>query len=372
MIWTRDRYISHCQHQFTGREMFCELFGPMHILENEWRCQGATAKEIGMTAFDWDYVLHTTLAGITGPISDIQPRILEENEETRISIDHLGRTSKLCKKTATIPLPLDFPVETMENWLKIKHWYSFSENRIDREQLLQQKTLRNKGYLTLFAIPGGYDELRELMGEVNLSIAYYEQPELIEDILSTITDTCLKVLERVGDIVPIDNLIVHEDMAGKGGPLVGPKQVKQFIVPYYKKIWDAAQSYGARLFSQDSDGDMNAVIDAFMESGLQGFYPCEPAAGMEIVKLRQKYGDKLYFKGGIDKYALLKGKNEIRKELEYKMSASMLGSGGVIFGLDHRIPNGVTIENYRYYVQTGREILGLPAISNEGWARMAF
>lgn len=33
MIWTRDRYISHCQHQFTGREMFCELFGPMHILE---------------------------------------------------------------------------------------------------------------------------------------------------------------------------------------------------------------------------------------------------------------------------------------------------------------------------------------------------
>ena len=50
----------------------------------------------------------------------------------------------------------------------------------------------------------------------------------------------------------------------------------------------------------------------------------------------------------------------------------MLGSGGVIFGLDHRIPNGVTIENYRYYVQTGREILGLPAISNEGWARMAF
>ena len=45
MIWTRDRYISHCQHQFTGREMFCELFGPMHILENEWRCQGATKRK---------------------------------------------------------------------------------------------------------------------------------------------------------------------------------------------------------------------------------------------------------------------------------------------------------------------------------------
>ena len=49
----------------------------------------------------------------------------------------------------------------------------------------------------------------------------------------------------------------------------------------------------------------------------------------------------------------------------------MLG-GGTIFALDHRIPNGVSIENYRYYVRTGREMLGLPPVTEEGWARMAF
>ena len=53
------------------------------------------------------------------------------------------------------------------------------------------------------------------------------------------------------------------------------------------------------------------------------------------------------------------------------MSASMLG-GGTVFGLDHRIPNGVSIENYRYYVNEGRKMLNLPPISEEGWARMAF
>ncbi len=50
---------------------------------------------------------------------------------------------------------------------------------------------------------------------------------------------------------------------------------------------------------------------------------------------------------------------DIRRELEYKMQP-MMRTGGVVFGLDHRIPNGTPIENYRFYVQTGREILGLP------------
>ena len=46
--------------------------------------------------------------------------------------------------------------------------------------------------------------------------------------------------------------------------------------------------------------------------------------------------------------------------------------GGTIFALDHRIPNGVSIETYRYYVALGREMLGLPPHEEPGWARMAF
>ena len=56
MKWDRERYIAHSLFEDTGREMFCELFGPLHVLEDEWRAQGASDKEIGMSAFDWDYV----------------------------------------------------------------------------------------------------------------------------------------------------------------------------------------------------------------------------------------------------------------------------------------------------------------------------
>ena len=52
MIWDRERYLAHCDFEDTGREMFCELFGPLLQLESEWRRQGASEKEIAMTAFD--------------------------------------------------------------------------------------------------------------------------------------------------------------------------------------------------------------------------------------------------------------------------------------------------------------------------------
>lgn len=371
MIWDRERYIAHSLFEYTGEEMFCELFGPLVQLEEEWRRQGATAKEIAMTAFDWDYVLKTELACQTGAVTGMEPVVLSDTDEETISVDQYGRKMKLIKKSASLPLPLTHPVETMDDWLKIRHWYAFSDSRIHATRLREQKALRDKGYLTVLSVPGGFDEPRQLLGEENLCIACYEEPELIQDILSTIGDTCVKVIERVGEIVPIDHLFIHEDMAGKSGPLFGPGQVREFLMPYYQKVWNAAKAQGAKLFSQDSDGNMNPVLDAFLECGINSIHPCEPNAGMDIVQIRRQYGKRLSLKGGLDKFALRRDRAAIREELERKICSTTLG-GGTIFGLDHRIPNGVSIENYRYYVNLGREMLGKGPIRGEGWGRMAF
>ena len=53
MIWNRERYIAHSLFEDTGREMFCELFGPLAPLEAEWRRQWAREKVLAMTALDW-------------------------------------------------------------------------------------------------------------------------------------------------------------------------------------------------------------------------------------------------------------------------------------------------------------------------------
>jgi uroporphyrinogen-III decarboxylase len=97
----------------------------------------------------------------------------------------------------------------------------------------------------------------------------------------------------------------------------------------------------------------------------------EPAAGMDMVEVRHTFGTKIAMLGGIDKHVLRSDKAAIRRELEYKMQP-LMRAGGCVFGLDHQIPNGTSLENYRYYVDRGREILGLPPRDprRKGWERM--
>ena len=88
-------------------------------------------------------------------------------------------------------------------------------------------------------------------------------------------------------------------------------------------------------------------------------HPIEPAAGMDLVKLRQQYGTRLAFYGGIDKHVLRGSLAGIDAELKYKLPPLIL-SGGCMFGLDHRVPNGTPLANYRYYIERVWSILDNP------------
>ncbi len=373
MKWNREQYIELMTFGDAPRPMFSELFGPLIGLDAEWRAHGASRDEIGMVAFDWDYVPYVDCGGVCGPFGTPAPVLIEDTDEHRIERDHLGRTSMLCKGTATLPVPMDFPVKEPGDWERLKPYFTFRDDRIDQSAIVRAKALQAAGVMVRAEIPGGWDMVRELMGEEEGCLAYYTQPDLMRDILETLKDTSVKVLEQVSGQVVIDQLFVHEDMAGKSGPLIGPSQVEEFIAPYYQACWDVVSSRGTRLFNQDSDGDIQPVLDAFLACGINVIHPCEPAAGMDIVKLRAKYGTRLAMLGGIDKHVLRRSKEEIDRELEYKFCPALI-EGGTVFSLDHRIPNGTPLDNYRYYVRRSREILGLPPLEpgRSGWGRMAF
>jgi hypothetical protein len=143
------------------------------------------------------------------------------------------------------------------------------------------------------------------------------------------------------------------------GPLIGlPEE------------WQAQGATQDQIDMIDFDWDYVPYVDC----GVNVMHPCEPNAGMDIVELRKHYGNRLAILGGIDKFVLYESKEDIHKELEYKMQPMMQQAGGMVFGLDHRIPNVVPFDNYCYYVDLGREILGFPPLNGKqkGWGRMAF
>lgn len=355
-----------------GREVFVEQFGPLVGLEGEWRAQGASADELSLDAFDFDSV-ELVWVGDVKVRGDYTPAVEFDSPEYSIHRDELGRRMKLIKATATLPMPMDYPVETPDDWRKVRHWLADHVSRVDEAVCAKSKARHKAGALVSFGMLGGFDLPRKLMGEENACMAFIEEPEMITEMLSAAADMTCAVIDRIAARCPIDYLHVHEDFAGKSGPLIGPTMISTYLKPYYARVWVRAQEAGARIFSIDSDGKVDPVIDALLDAGITQIYPMEPAAGMDIVRLREKYGRRLLMKGGIDKHVLRRTPDEICAELAYKLQPSMRG-GGLVFGLDHRIPNGTPLENYRFYVRTARELLGLPpAQTRKGsWRRMAF
>lgn len=346
----REEFLDHMTFASNKRPLFTEIFGPIVGLKEEWEEQGARPEELDFSAFRYQCEARARVPVVVGRLGGSKPRVIEETESFIISLDELGRTMKLFKGVATLPLPLDYPVKTMDDWLKIKPQYEFSEDRFVEGWEAKAGEHREKGRVVCVGIPGGFDEPRQLMGEEELCLAYYEQPELIHDILDTIGETAVRVLERVATTVQVDLLSTHEDMAGKSGCLIGPKQLEAFVKPYYLRVWEMVKSHGARVFDLDTDGDVNTVLPALIDAGVNCMHPMEPASNMDIVEVRKQYGDKLAFYGGIDKHVIRRSKEEIVAELEYKIPP-MIESGGCVLALDHRIPNGTPLENYRFYIE---------------------
>ncbi|MCC7495040.1 MAG: hypothetical protein IT204_22010 [Fimbriimonadaceae bacterium] len=368
------QFLDHMTYQGFVRPLFSELFGPLVGLEDEWRAQGATAAELDLAAFDFDYVARAGVAVQTGLTGGQPAVVLEETADYVVSRDGLGRTTKLFKRVASIPLPLDYPVHDFDSWRAFKPRLEFSESRFGDRWEERARAAREAGLLICCGIPGGFDLPRQLMGEEVTCLSFYDDPELILDILQTAAETAFRVLERVSARVTIDVLSVHEDLAGKSGSLVGPAQIRQYLAPYYRRTWDLLRERGTRLFQQDSDGDMNSVLEHFVVAGgINSVLPVEPAAGMNVVQLRQQYGTRLAMLGGLDKHVLRRSQAEIASELEAKL-LPLRDEPGIVFGLDHRIPPGTPLANYRYYVATARELLGLPPARRDGgaWHRMAF
>jgi hypothetical protein len=352
----REEYLDYMTFKSRKRALYGETLGPMVGLKDEWKAQGASDAELDLSAFEYREPLKYDCGIFTGYYGPDQSEIISLTDEEIYYKNYMGIRHRVVRASSTLGMPLEWPVKSRADWESVKQYYAFCPERIGKDLAQRCAEMRDKGYVIVATIPGGFDEIRVLLGDEEAIVAPYTDPEFLQEILETIGDTARKVLELATRETVIDELIVHEDMAGKHSPLWGPVQVHDFMVPYYRKCWSIVQERGGRIFNVDSDGDCNAIMDGLVEGGINMFHPCEPAAGMDVVALRRKFGTRLAFEGGIDKFALRGSFEDIDRELE-RVVPAMVRTGGAMLSIDHRIPNGVPLANYCYYIKKLQEII---------------
>jgi hypothetical protein len=188
---------------------------------------------------------------------------------------------------------------------------------------------------------------RTLMGFEKLMFAFPDQPELLHRINSDLLDFNLRLLDQILKVCVPTFMTVAEDMSYNHGPMISKRTFDEFIAPYYRRLVPRLLERQILPFI-DTDGDVTLLVPWFAELGVDGFLPLERQAGVDGMKLRQRY-PRLRMVGHFDKMTMNRGEAAMRAEFE--RLAPLMKTGGFIPSVDHQTPPGVSLAEYGVYLR---------------------
>jgi uroporphyrinogen decarboxylase len=309
----------------------------------------------------------TVMIDAINPRPPVEERVLAEDEDSVTFVDGMGRTRK-ARKSGTVggtrmsmDQYIDFAVKDKASFREFKKRYEgpADERYPANWDEVKQRALTTQRPLTLLDPLAGtfgyYSMLRNWMGTEGLSYMFYDDPALIEECLEFLTEFAIRVLTRAAEEIRFDFYYIHEDMSFKNGPLVSPEMFRRFFLPHYKRFVAFLRGHGLRIVMVDTDGDAEALLPLFIEADVDGFGPAERAAGMDPLAVRRKYGRDVVMVGGVDKRALMQGRAAI--DAEVLRLAPLIEDGGFIPTIDHAVPPGISLDDFRYYLDVKRKLI---------------
>jgi len=358
-LGNRDRMIRTCLNRDIDRQPFWFMFGPWYETVDRWKTEGMKTDDEWRAVAGFDEGFASLQVNL-GFCPTFEWELLETDGEKRKVRDERGITLVEFPGHASIPEYLEYPIKTREDWevIKRERLNPDSPERIPEDWHKSIQSAKEKdAAIQVGRYPYGlFGTLRDFMGAEELLIAFYDDPELIREMMDYLTDFWIAIYERVLKDVQIDHIHIWEDMSGKNGPLISPAMFKEFMTPNYKKIVEFAKRNNIQVVSVDTDGNMDVMMPLLEESGINLVLPFEVQAGCDVVEIKKNYPG-ICLLGGIDKRQLTMGRSEIDKELD-RINELYLSSGYIPM-LDHLIHPEISYENYLYFIEKLKLKIGL-------------
>jgi len=176
------------------------------------------------------------------------------------------------------------------------------------------------------------------------------EPEYVDALLTRIVDAWLENLRRfaeaVGDRVQI--LQFNDDLGTQDAPFLSVRMFRERIFTHYKRGLDWVHRHTPMKVFMHNDGAIAGFIPTLIEMGVDILNPVQTtAAGMDPVKLKRDFGERIVFWGGACdcQHTLPFGTPE-QVAQEVRESIRTLGrGGGYVLASVHNIQANVPPEN---------------------------
>lgn len=293
-------------------------------------------------------------------IPRFEEKVLEKKEDTQIVQDWKGNICEISNKYTIEYLrdAIDFvtrrwikcPVETREDWEHM--WWRYESNDPARLPPCPDATgarLADREHVVSVHFSGPFWQLREWLGFESLCMKFHDDPDFVREMIDFWRKFVAILLKRMFKYIKPDMVIISEDMAFKGYPMISPEMTREFLLPTYCYWGEIILDGGCPVYAVDSDGFVQDLIPVWIEAGVNACKPIEVAAGNDIVKLRKMFGHRMAFLGGVDKRLMAAGGEALKSEI--RRLTPVIREGGYIPGCDHGVPADVAWPNYVRHIQ---------------------
>jgi uroporphyrinogen-III decarboxylase len=174
-----------------------------------------------------------------------------------------------------------------------------------------------------------------------------DSPGFVHQLLSARTDWCIAMYQKALAL-GAEVLVLGDDAAYASGPMIAPAMWREFVLPYHRRIVEALDA----PILWHSDGDTKALLPMAIDAGFVGVHGLEPAAGMDLGTIEEKFGRNLVLVGNLDVQVLFNDNLvPVRREVD-RCLAQGSQQGGYMFSSCNSIFVGMkdaaVAEMYKY------------------------
>lgn len=250
------------------------------------------------------------------------------------------------------PVPIEGPIKTPAD---LKRYTPPDPNAEDVLGQLPEIVDRYKGEKAVTAIcRDAFFNPAFLRGTTQFLIDMIDNPSLVFELIEVALSYDIPAMQRM-IAAGVDVVVFGDDYADKNSPLMSPKHFEKFILPGLRHCVDAAHEAGAYVVKH-TDGNIMPIIDTIVGTGIDGLNPLEPAAGMDIALIKERYGDRVALVGNIDcGYLLCQASVEEVCKVTRQTIETAKPRGGFCLSSSNSIHSSVRPENYLAMRETLRE-----------------
>ena len=172
-----------------------------------------------------------------------------------------------------------------------------------------------------------------------------EDEAFVHALFDIILDYQLKVTDayyrRVGPYAHYTSS--GDDFATQNGPFISPASFRHLVFPYLEERISATKRWTQAAFLHHSCGGVAPLIEDLLAIGVDILNPIQPKArGMHPEALKQQFGGRIVFHGGLDTQEILPFCDEERIADEVRNLMDIMSrDGGYIFAAAHNIQQDV-------------------------------